>query len=197
MKYQKELKILKDKIIELSANPDFIHHKWFIEHHLEIVENIAMELCDIYLGADRDTVYAMVWMHDYGKIIDFDNQYAKTLELWEVIMSDAWLPIDFSKKVLWFIEIMDQKMQLDISKTAIEIQIISSADGCSHFVGPFLNLWWYENSTKDYKTLMEDNIYKLNKDWNNKIVLPEARKAFEGRYNFHIERCWKLPEKYI
>jgi hypothetical protein len=93
------------------------------------------------------------------------------------------------KAIKYNLEIMDQKMKIDISKTAIEIQIISSADGCSHFIGPFLNLWWYENPSKDYKELMEDNIYKINKDWNNKIVLPEARKAFQDRYKFHMEKA--------
>jgi len=197
MKFKKELLVLKEKIIQLSSNKNFIHHKWFVEFHLEIVEKIAMELCDIYPDADKGIVYAMIWMHDYGKIIDFDNEYSATLEFWETFMLESGLPKDFSKKVIWYIEIMDQKLDIDISKTALEIQIIASADWCSHLVGPFLDLWWYENPTKDYKELMADNIYKLNKDWNNKIVIPEARKTFEDRYNFHMERCWNFPKKYI
>jgi len=44
---------------------------------------------------------------------------------------------------------------------------------------------------------MKDNIYKINKDWNRKIVLPEARKAFEARHNISLERCGIFPEKYI
>jgi hypothetical protein len=197
MKYEKELLELKNNIIKLSAHPNFIHHLWFVEHHLDIVENIAMELCDIYPDADRDIVHAMVWMHDYWKIIDFDNEYRATQQLGGNFMQLVWLPEDFSKKVLWFIEIMDQKLEIDISKTALEIQIISSADGCSHYVGPFLNLWWHENSSKDYKELMADNIYKINKDWNHKIVLPEAREAFEDRYKLSLEKCWNFPDKYI
>jgi len=134
MLYEKLLQKLREEITRLSSNQNFIHHKWFVEHHLNIVEKIALELCDFHPIADRDIVQAMVWMHDYGKIINFDNQYSTTLELWENFMKRLWFPEDFSKKVIWFIEIMDQHMQLNISKTAIEIQIVSSADWCSHFI---------------------------------------------------------------
>ncbi|WP_369263194.1 hypothetical protein [Streptomyces sp. R35] len=44
---------------------------------------------------------------------------------------------------------------------------------------------------------MAENLSKLHKDWTYKIVLPEARAAFESRYLSLREQSGKLPERFI
>lgn len=44
---------------------------------------------------------------------------------------------------------------------------------------------------------IEANKRKLVKDWERKIVLPEAREAFATRRAMHQELAGKLPEKYL
>ena len=44
---------------------------------------------------------------------------------------------------------------------------------------------------------MQDNTKKRLKDWNKKIVLPEARKSFEARFHFLEEQCGNFPNKFI
>jgi hypothetical protein len=194
---QDKIETLKAHIRELSANPDFVHHKWFVTWHLEIVERIAMELADIYSHADRDVVEVMVWLHDYGKILDYKNQYAATLPAGKKKLLELGFPTEFTDAVISNIETLDKKLELDISKAPIEVQIVSSADGCSHFVGPFMHLWWYENNTKPWEELMVDNRAKADKDWNHKITLPEARTAFEQRYKYICEQSGSLPKKFL
>ncbi len=187
----------KQIVIKASENQNFIHHLWFVEYHLKIVEKIALELLEYYPEADAEIVRTLVWLHDYGKTLDFDKQYEMTLTEGPEALRHAGFDEAFIKKVMGYMETIDKKMEVDLNAAPIEVKIVSSADGCSHFVGPFMSLWWRENSKKDFKELMADNTYKANKDWTRKIVLPEARAAFEGRRDFSLEQSGAFPERFI
>jgi hypothetical protein len=97
---------------------------------------------------------------------------------------------------------MDKKLTLDLTKAPIEVQIVSSADGCSHMVGPFFKIFWNTEIDKDFagQTLDEmlaRDLAKLEKDWSRKIVLPEARAAFQKYYEVSICQSGKLPDKFF
>jgi hypothetical protein len=199
---QPQIEDLKNHVREISGNPSFVHHKWFVRWHLEIVERLALELCEYYPQANKDLVVVMAWMHDYGKIIDFDNQYVMTLIAGREKLIELAFPSDIAGPAIANIEMMDKKMTFDIRKAPIEVQIISSADGCAHMVGPFMQLFWNESidttfAGKTMDELMQLNHEKVEKDWTRKIVLPEARAAFQKYYEVLTVQAGKLPEKFF
>ncbi len=181
---RKKIEAWKGHVRELSSRQGFIHHEWFVRWHLEIVEQMALELCDKYPEADKELVEVMVWLHDYGKILNFDDQYNETLSSGRVKLTEIGFAQDFVERAISGIATMDKKMELDLREAPIEVQIVASADGCSHMVGPFLSLYWREHPELSTEELMAANRTKLEKDWTRKITLPEARAAFTSQYAF-------------
>lgn len=189
---------LEEYITQLAANPEFIHHKWFIKWHLKIVEQICIELCEAYPNADKNIIKAMVWMHDYAKIIDFDNEHDMAVTRQGVkVLQDLGFEDEFINRLMEAIELFESKMTVDLSTAPIEIQIMSSADAASHMIGPFFSIYWYENTDKSIEELMAGNMKKLAKDWDRKIVLPEVKQLFKGRHDYLAEMFGNLPEKFL
>lgn len=192
---QKQLQTLREAVTERSADTSFRHHKWFIKYHLEIVEAIASELCEKYPKADKFKVMVLAWLHDYEKIIDFDNEYNTQLEATKDIMQRLGFEPEFIQEIASDINIYNARV--DLQSESIEIQIVSSSDGASHCVGPFMSLYWYENPSKTMEELQESQRQKLAKDWDKKITLPEVRNAFQTRFQVHSETAGNLPSKYL
>lgn len=192
---QQLLDKLKSAVTQRSTAKNFVHHKWFIKYHLEIVENIATELCDKYLDANRFKVLVLAWLHDYEKIIDFDNQYNTELEATKKLMREIGFETDFIEEMATNLNIYNAKDNLEAA--SIEIQIVSSSDAASHSVGPFMCLYWYENPTLSVDELMAANIRKISVDWEKKITLPEVKEAFAKYRTFNLQVAGQLPEKYL
>jgi len=192
---EKLIKKFKEHVIKESKNLNFIHHKWYVKYHLEIVEKISLELCKKYPKADKNLVLLLVWLHDYGKIIDFKNQHKTTLTKGKKKLKEFSFPKHTIEKASSYVKMIDNKIGL--KKATIEVKIVSSADGASHLIGPFYPIYWYENHKKAIENIMKENIRKASKDWKEKIVLPEVKKMFKKRHDFLIENSGKIPSKFL
>lgn len=194
---QDKLNKFKEVVIENSKNEDFEFREWFIADHLIIVEKIAMELCDIYKEADRDVVTALVWFHDFGKPISIKNERELTKEKGIDALKNIGFSQDFIDKVYKYWERMEMKKEIDISKEPIEVQIVSTADGASHFVGQFYAGFFSDEPKEGIEWVREEIRKKIQVDWERKIVLPEVKKVFKNRYLNALELLGEYPEKFI
>lgn len=189
---------LKERVIEASKNPSFVHHAWFADYHLIFVEKLSMELCDIYKEADRDIVFALVWIHDYAKILDKSREHeTEMFEKGKELMVEIGFPIEFINKAVEYLEIFESKMTADLHTAPIEVRITSSSDAASHLIGPFYSIHYWENPNISIQELVQSDRKKLLKDWNRKVVIPEVRKAFESKHLFMIEQTGDYPDKYF
>lgn len=195
MTNQKLSEKLRREVIQQSSSKSFIHRKWFVKYHLEIVEAIAAELCSIYNRADKFRVLVLVWLHDYEKIVEPSHEHNTELLATCGFMKRLGFDESLISKVRADINTINSKRNL---KTAsIEVQIVSSADAASHFVGPFGALYWYENSIIPMKDIQAERYRKISTDWEKKVTIPELKKAFMNRYFFTKEATGDLPKKYL
>ena len=193
-----KLATLKQHVTELANAPQFKHYQWFVRWHLKIVERIAEELLAHYPEGDGDLVRAMVWMHDYGKILDFDHQYDRSLiDVGRDKLVELGFEVDFANKVADYIEWMDKRAEVDLHEAPIEVQIVSSADGGSHFASPFHPIYYYENPAIPLEKIIANKPARIDLDWNRKITLPEARRAFEPYYEMTMVQNGQLPEAFL
>lgn len=199
---QEKIAAFEAHVRRVAADPGFVHHKWFVKWHLEIVERITFELASKYPQADRDLLAVMVWLHDYGKILDFAHEYETTLTAGRQKLAELGFESAFIDTAVGYIQTLDKKLDIDLHGAPIEVQIVSSADGCAHLTGPFMYVFWHEATDQTFKgktfeELMQLNLAKARKDWRRKIVLPEARQAFEARYKHICELSGELPERFL
>jgi hypothetical protein len=174
---------LKKRVSDLSRSENFIHCKWFLKYHLELVEEISLELSESYRDIDADLLQGLIWIHDYGKIIGVKDE-KEVLEESQKFLYEIGFEEDFVNKLIKLLEIFESKMTMDLSEAPMEVKIVSTADAVSHMYGPFYQIYCYENPEKPLEELMESNIRKLEKDWNRKIVLPEVKESLQKKYKF-------------
>ncbi len=184
---------LKEKVSLLAKNEGFVHHKWFLKYHLELVEKISLELYQKYPNSDLELLQGLVWIHDYGKIVGIKDE-EEVIEKSKEFMKEIGFEEEYVNRVINLLEIFESKMTVDLSEAPIEVRIVSTADGVSHMYGPFYQMYCYENPEMSVEDLMESNIKKLEKDWDRKIVLPEVKEELQERYEFLRESFGDIDE---
>lgn len=177
------------RVVESCSRQDFEYREWFVAYHLRMVEDLALKFVTAYPEADRNLVHALVWVHDYSK------PFAKTKEEEKItlipMVRDVLVDIGFENSfvdrvVAGLIEI-ESKDDVSLENASIEAKIISSADGASHFFGPFFFSYFRDSTDESITDTMQRIAQKAQRDWNRKIVLLEGRELVKPRYEILLD----------
>jgi HD superfamily phosphodiesterase len=175
------LERFRKHVINASTDPSFVHSSWYVKYHLLIVERLAEELLDLYPTADKKIVRTLVWLHDYGKVLGAQDTHSATIDHGRRRLRECGFSASETDEIITLMEPIDRVESIAIDDAPIEAKIVSTADGCSHLIGPFFLIYWQENADKPFEALMAEDRRKMAKDWESKIVLTEFRDRFESQ----------------
>lgn len=191
---------LKKRITEIAAMPDFVHREWYVKWHLQVVERLALELCEHYPQADKEVVEILAWLHDYGMMVDPDNEFMMMQIAGRELLVEVGLPSEMVAKATEALAAIN-KQDTDPRAVPVEAQILVCADSCSRLIGPYYRIFWNDALDKTYagKTLEERNridLASIEADW-KRVTLPVARAAFQECYELNLVQCGKFPAKFF
>ncbi len=164
------------------------------QYHIKPVSDYSLLLAD-KLSADKEIVEIAALLHDIARLKGIrDNHAIAGAEQAAEILSGLGLEAEKIEKIKHAIE--SHSSRGPIRPQTLEAQIISSADGMAHFDIALLLL--HESGQKG-KTEAEalDKLEKMiDKDWNNKMILPQAKEIMLEKYRA-IKLLIEAARKYI
>lgn len=163
---------------------DFEYREWFVPYHLRVVDDIAMRLCDSYPDVDRDLVRVLVWTHDYSKPLTHGKgeEKERLIPMVRTALGGLGFEDAYIARVASLLALIESKDERDLAGMPIEVRIVSSADGASHFMSPFFYSYFHTGGGNSLAEVMDAVRKKAQRDWDRKIVLPEARDLVRERY---------------
>ena len=155
-----------------------------IEYHIRVVVKNALKLAKIY-NADEEIVEIASWLHDIGRARGLkpeeDNQHhilgAKKAE---EILKNLNYDENKIKKIISCI-LCHRGSKDDYIAETIEEKIVSNADAMAHF-DSFLNLFSEFVGPANFKEGIKILKEKINRDWDKKLTLLEAKESVRDKY---------------
>ena len=174
---------------------------WFVERHLEVVEdrmNWILDNCEGAKEIDRNEALIAVWTHDLGRIMGWDYSHhqasAFKTKQW---LTDNGLSEEVAGRVfdadLKHRASSDYQPEIPLAKAIASADALSHFDGCeAEIIESFLEKkgFWYllwkeevEKGTTDKKILAR-SLKKMERDATSKQGFDESRERAEKEYKF-------------
>lgn len=154
------------------------------DYHVSLVVQYAVKLAEL-LDADREITELGALLHDIAWVtnIKYDHDHHISGQpMAQELMRSLGYPQKKIDKVKHIIASHRGSLSGDKPET-LEALIVANADAMAHFdVVPWLLMISYNNHDKDVKKAVRWVSHKLERDWNKKITLPEAKSIIEEKY---------------
>mgnify|MGYP000114837100 CR=1 FL=1 len=170
----KEIKDIVKAEIEKSDTPE-----QYKLHFVPVFE-YSMKLAEI-TRANKEVVELAAWLHDLGRVKFGPENHHKTgaVEA-EKILREFGYPEEITEHVKECI-LTHRSMEGENPRT-IEAKIIASADAMAHYdTIPWLLIVRFKK-TGNLKESVEWVLEKVNRGWEKKIFIPEAREMIKEKY---------------
>ncbi|KKR18171.1 MAG: hypothetical protein UU65_C0003G0177 [candidate division CPR2 bacterium GW2011_GWC1_41_48] len=175
--------------------------EWFYKVHMKPMVKSANELLKLYPEANKEIVIIAAWLHDTAKI------YAKDIIEFEEIHKTHHLEsAEVAKDLLLkHKELTDEKIEeilsciirhrnsKDYPAKTLEEKIVTVADTLSHFRGAIYLIHFKFFPEHSLEQMAHEALAKLDRDWRDLKLLPEAPKLAETEYQV----LKKMLESYL
>ncbi len=163
------------------------------KYHLAPVIKYAKKLAKI-MNANEEIVELAALLHDIGRLrFGGENHDVTGVPEAEKILKKLNTPQDVIDEVKHCIE--SHRGSKDIPPRTTIAKIIANADAMAHFdVLPVFFYWRSKKQTFEEAFKWVDS--KIDRDWNKKLTLPEAREMMKEKYEA-IKLVLKSNEEYM
>ena len=161
--------------LRAATDPSFVHHEWYVKHHLDYVMAIAKAIVKSDEPEDQQLIEDMVWMHDYPKMLGDKENFELVREVVSKHRSKRYTD-RLMNQLRWMEEIKSPDWS---GGTTTIAAVMSTADALAHYYGPFWQIYMDENEDKDLEFLKKSNAAKLEKD-KNKLQAGPMKGALDG-----------------
>ena len=167
--------IAKHSFSDVETN-EFFHNFWNI--HIKPVIEYSKQMADKY-NADKEAVWLGATLHDIARLTDEEpHDEIGSAKAYNLLIEKG-----FDKELAEKVKsiILTHRCR-KYSPETVEQKIVASADAMAHFLPPFY-LWIGKYSSKNFEGIVEGNLRKIERDYNEKIFFEDEKKMVEGQYN--------------
>lgn len=185
---KQKIEKFEDEIKNLHYNPEVKKHSFsdeeskeffylFWDVHVKAVIEYSKQMAEKY-DADREAVWLAAILHDIARLTDEEPHDEIGSEKAYKLLLEKGFDEKLAKKVKGIV--LTHRCRKYPPET-LEQKIIATADAMAHFIPPFY-LWVGQYVNRKFSELMESNMRKAERDYNEKIFFDDERKMVEEQY---------------